>query len=188
MASGQAIDTRLEKLLPASNEWFTAGLYTKDEIQNIMRQRTSFEYRLAARPLLKVDVDLAIDYELNIESQIEEDSKDGIFLKRCITIQRRYRGWRSRKFVDMKKIRNTRAQVLKREIIDALNECETHAAKIELVQKRLVKEKQESDVLVSKMKELTDMRDGDKEIMVDLQEQLRKVKQEHEAINKEVET
>ncbi|PBJ73045.1 hypothetical protein BCY84_13855 [Trypanosoma cruzi cruzi] len=72
MARARAVETRLERLLPSLEEYFTSGLLTHDETQDVARQRTHWEYRLIAKPLLLLDVQNAVAYELGLEKRIEE--------------------------------------------------------------------------------------------------------------------
>lgn len=101
------------------------------------------------------------NHYFNVEAHIEQDSKDGVFLKKCIRIQRVYRGYRSRKFFNIKNLRTTRAQLLKREIIDKLK-GKTHEEKIEFAKARFEKEKSESAGLVETNNELIKTRDKNK--------------------------
>ena len=70
MARARAIDTRLERLIPAVEELFVAGVLDRDEINEMVRLRLAHEYKLVARPLLLVDVYNAINFELNVESRV----------------------------------------------------------------------------------------------------------------------
>lgn len=70
MARSRAIDTRLERLVPAMEEYFVKGIFTQQQLQEIARQRTNHEYKLVARPLLYVDVRRAVDFELELEAQV----------------------------------------------------------------------------------------------------------------------
>ncbi|RNF07141.1 hypothetical protein TraAM80_03495 [Trypanosoma rangeli] len=72
MARARAIDTRLEKLLPSLEEYFTSGFLTREETQEVARQRAHWEYRLVAKPLLLLDVQNAVVYELGLERRIQE--------------------------------------------------------------------------------------------------------------------
>ncbi|RNF15164.1 uncharacterized protein Tco025E_05587 [Trypanosoma conorhini] len=72
MARARAIETRLEKLLPSLEEYFTSGFLTREETQEVARQRTHWEYRLVAKPLLLLDVQGAVAYELALEKRIQE--------------------------------------------------------------------------------------------------------------------
>ncbi|KAH9601462.1 U3 small nucleolar RNA-associated protein 6 [Trypanosoma melophagium] len=72
MARARAIETRLEKLLPSLEEYFTSGFLTRAETQDVARQRTHWEYRLVAKPLLLLDVQNAVAYELGLERRIRE--------------------------------------------------------------------------------------------------------------------
>ena len=76
------------------------------------------------------------NHYFDIEAQIEEDNKDGQFLKGCICIQRFFRGYRSRKFFNMKKLKGTRAEILKREIIDIMKSIENQSDRIATIEKR----------------------------------------------------
>lgn len=71
------------------------------------------------------DLEKKRNHYFDIEAQIEEDKKDAIFLKATIMIQTNYRGYRSRKFFNLKKLKNMRAELIKREIIDLLKKCNT---------------------------------------------------------------
>lgn len=79
------------------------------------------------------DLEKKRNHYFDIEAQIEEDNKDGQFLKACIRIQKMYRGYRSRKFFNMKKLKGTRAELLKREIIDLLKKHENEAERIDII-------------------------------------------------------
>ena len=70
MARARAIDTRLEKLIPSTDELFVTGILTKEEIQQLVKDRTFHEYKLVARPLLLLDVKNAINFELALEKKI----------------------------------------------------------------------------------------------------------------------
>ena len=70
MSRSQAINTRLEKLVPSMEECFTQGIMTKEAIHDVAKQRMHLEYRLAARPLLLLDVRSALDFELEMERKL----------------------------------------------------------------------------------------------------------------------
>nr|CCC93232.1 conserved hypothetical protein [Trypanosoma congolense IL3000] len=70
MARATAIQTRLEKLLPAMEEYFTSGFLTREETHEVARQRLHWEYRLVAKPLLLLDVQDAVRYELELEERL----------------------------------------------------------------------------------------------------------------------
>lgn len=90
MARAVAIDTRLEKLIPSLEEYVVAGVFTKDEVRNISRQRTDIEYRLVAKPLLVVDVRRGIRMEQDIEEKIAEYcSTSKVTLKHRWVVQER---------------------------------------------------------------------------------------------------
>ena len=72
MARARAIDTRLEKLVPSMEEYFIAGIFTKDELRAVAKERTRHEYKIVAKPLLLLDVEQAIQYELNLERRLRE--------------------------------------------------------------------------------------------------------------------
>jgi hypothetical protein len=72
MARARAIDTRLEKLVPSMEEYFIAGIFTKDELRTVAKERTMHEYKLVAKPLLALDVQQAIHYELDLEKRVRE--------------------------------------------------------------------------------------------------------------------
>ncbi|KAG5466776.1 hypothetical protein LSCM1_00953 [Leishmania martiniquensis] len=72
MARAQAIETRLEKLVPALDEYYTSGFLTRDETVEVSRQRRHWEFRLVAKPLLLLDVRGAIAYELGLEKRLRE--------------------------------------------------------------------------------------------------------------------
>lgn len=70
MARARAIDMRLERLVPAMEEYFVKGIFTKQQLQEIATERRNHEYKLVARPLLYVDVKRAIDFEMELEARI----------------------------------------------------------------------------------------------------------------------
>lgn len=70
MARARAIETRLEKLSPSLDEYFTTGFLTRAEVTEVFRKRTHWEYRLVAKPLLFLDVQNAIRYELELEEKL----------------------------------------------------------------------------------------------------------------------
>jgi hypothetical protein len=72
MARARAIETRLEKLVPALDEYYSSGFLTREETLEVSRQRTHWEYRLVAKPLLLLDVRGAITYELGLERRLRE--------------------------------------------------------------------------------------------------------------------
>ncbi|CAG9582550.1 conserved hypothetical protein [Leishmania major strain Friedlin] len=72
MARARAIETRLEKLVPALDEYYTSGFLTREETVEVSRQRQHWEFRLVAKPLLLLDVRGAITYELGLEKRLRE--------------------------------------------------------------------------------------------------------------------
>eukprot|EP00796_Vickermania_ingenoplastis_P005266 gene5266-3774_t len=72
MSRSRAIETRLEKLTPSLDEFFSSGFLTRQEVVEVSRQRTHWEYRLVAKPLLLLDVRQAIQYELQLEDKLRE--------------------------------------------------------------------------------------------------------------------
>ncbi|TPP46353.1 U3 small nucleolar RNA-associated protein 6 family protein [Leishmania donovani] len=72
MARARAIETRLEKLVPALDEYYTSGFLTREETVEVSRQRQHWEFRLVAKPLLLLDVRGAIKYELGLEKRLRE--------------------------------------------------------------------------------------------------------------------
>ena len=75
-----------------------------------------------------------------------------------IAIQRWFRGYRSRKFFDLtdiKKKKITRAELLKREIIDLLKNLKNKEDKIDLIEKRMDQEKSEAEEQRTKFEDLT---------------------------------
>lgn len=72
MARARAIETRLEKLVPALDEYYASGFLTREETLEVSRQRTHWEYRLVAKPLLLLDVRGAITYELGLEKRLRD--------------------------------------------------------------------------------------------------------------------
>ncbi|AIO01809.1 hypothetical protein LPMP_341830 [Leishmania panamensis] len=72
MARARAIETRLEKLVPALDEYYTSGFLTREETVEVSRQRQHWEFRLVAKPLLLLDVREAITYELGLEKRLRE--------------------------------------------------------------------------------------------------------------------
>lgn len=71
MSRSRAIETRLEKLNPSLDEFFSSGFLTRQEVVEVARQRTHWEYRLVAKPLLLLDVQKAIEYELQLEERLK---------------------------------------------------------------------------------------------------------------------
>ncbi|KAG5492612.1 hypothetical protein JKF63_01191 [Porcisia hertigi] len=72
MARARAIETRLEKLVPALDEYYSSGFLTREETVEVSRQRQHWEFRLVAKPLLLLDVRGAITYELGLEKRLRE--------------------------------------------------------------------------------------------------------------------
>ncbi|CCW62054.1 unnamed protein product [Phytomonas sp. EM1] len=70
MARVHAIETRIEKLNPSIDEYFTSGFLNRDELRKVVRQRRHWEYRLVAKPLLLLDVRDAVRYELDLEQRL----------------------------------------------------------------------------------------------------------------------
>ncbi|CCW69405.1 unnamed protein product [Phytomonas sp. Hart1] len=71
MARVHAIETRIEKLSPSIDEYFTCGFLNRDELREVVRQRRHWEYRLVAKPLLLIDVQDAVRYELDLEQRLQ---------------------------------------------------------------------------------------------------------------------
>lgn len=71
MSRARAIETRLEKLTPSLDEYFSTGFLTRQEVQELARKRTHWEYRLVAKPLLLLDVQNAIRFELELEEKLK---------------------------------------------------------------------------------------------------------------------
>lgn len=69
-ARARAIQSRLERLAPAVEELFVAGIVTAEEKRDIARTRQTHEYKLVARPLLMTDVCRAIDFELALDAKV----------------------------------------------------------------------------------------------------------------------
>jgi len=69
-ARSRAIESRLERLAPALEEFYVAGIVTLDERNLVARTRLTHEYKLVARPLLAADVRRAIDFEQGLEDKI----------------------------------------------------------------------------------------------------------------------
>ncbi|KAK7199093.1 U3 small nucleolar RNA-associated protein 6 [Novymonas esmeraldas] len=72
MARARAIETRLEKLVPALDEYYSSGFLTREETIEVSRQRQHWEFRLVAKPLLLLDVRGAVMYELGLEKRLRE--------------------------------------------------------------------------------------------------------------------
>lgn len=72
MSRSRAIETRLEKLIPSLDEYFSSGFLSREEVVGISRQRTHWEYRLVAKPLLLLDVQHAIQFELQLEERLKQ--------------------------------------------------------------------------------------------------------------------
>lgn len=90
----------------------------------------------------------------DIDAQIDEEQKDGKFLKSCITIQRRFRGHNTRKFFNINQKKNTRTQLLKRSIIELLNIDENKGDKkkqLKALQERFELKKVDVNELQSKV-------------------------------------
>ena len=98
---------------------------------------------------------------------MDQDKEDGAFLKATIYIQKTYRGHLSRKLFHNKKIRETRAELLKREIIDKLKANKKKSDKEKMISERLTKEEQEFNLQKIKVEELTIIRDRDKTVLND---------------------
>lgn len=71
MSRSRAIDTRLEKLTPSLDEYLSTGFMEREEVVELSRRRKHWEYRLVAKPLLLLDVQHAIEYELQIEEKLQ---------------------------------------------------------------------------------------------------------------------
>lgn len=77
-------------------------------------------------------------------------------------IQRSYRGYRSRKFFNVKKnVKATRAEILKRIIIDKMNQLSTHSEKVQALEQMLVKERDEVETQQKKVDDLADTMNKD---------------------------
>lgn len=76
MARSRAIETRLERLVPSLDEFFVLGFKTQADIRGIVRERTTHEYKLVARPLLLTDVRRAIEFELDLDQALGEYLRD----------------------------------------------------------------------------------------------------------------
>jgi hypothetical protein len=76
MARSRAIDIRLERMVPAMEEYLVKGIFTRDELHAIARQRANHEYKLVARPLLFVDARRAIDFELELDTRVANFLRD----------------------------------------------------------------------------------------------------------------
>lgn len=72
MSRSRAIETRLEKLTPALDEYFSSGFLNRREVMELSRKRTHWEYRLVAKPLLLLDVQNAIQFELELEERLQK--------------------------------------------------------------------------------------------------------------------
>lgn len=72
MARARAVDTRLERQLPAVDEFYTSGFLTKEELLELTRTRTHWEYRLVAKPLLLLDIQNAVKFELALEERLRQ--------------------------------------------------------------------------------------------------------------------
>lgn len=70
MSRAHAIETRLEKQFPVLDEFYTSGFLTREEVQEVSRQRTHWEYKLVAKPLALLDVQDAVRYELELEERL----------------------------------------------------------------------------------------------------------------------
>ncbi|KAG8347672.1 hypothetical protein TRVL_01487 [Trypanosoma vivax] len=127
MARSSAIETRLEKLLPSMEEYFTCGFLTREELHNVARQRAHWEYRLVAKPLLLLDVQNAVQYELGLEEKLRKycTATKLVFRHRWAIVERIesiYRiGLRHIKDVD-------EWNVLRRELVQFLKEQNRHSS------------------------------------------------------------
>lgn len=93
MSRSRAIETRLEKLTPSLDEYFSSGFLTRSEVVEVARQRTHWEYRLVAKPLLLQDVQKAIEYELQLEERLKKFcSASMLTFRHRWTIQERIEG------------------------------------------------------------------------------------------------
>lgn len=93
MSRSRAIETRLEKLTPSLDEYFSSGFLTRSEVVDVARQRTHWEYRLVAKPLLLQDVQKAIEYELQLEERLKKFcSASMLTFRHRWTIQERIEG------------------------------------------------------------------------------------------------
>jgi tetratricopeptide (TPR) repeat protein len=80
-ARSRAIEARLERMVPAMEEFFIAGIVTGEEKASIARARLNHEYKLVARPLLLLDVQNALHFEMELERSIERFAASGNKLK-----------------------------------------------------------------------------------------------------------
>lgn len=90
-----------------------------------------------------------------------------------------YRGYRSRKFFNFKKLKNMRAEILKREIVDMLKQYEKREDKIEVIKEKLAKEKSEAEEQRMKAEDLTQIRDRDSQVVKSLEEQLKEANKDY---------
>ncbi|CAD2216855.1 U3 small nucleolar RNA-associated protein 6, putative [Angomonas deanei] len=73
MSRARAVETRIEKLLPSVEEYYHLGFFSsRDEIKKIMEVRTQHEYKLIAKPLLYIDVQQALQFELELEDRLRD--------------------------------------------------------------------------------------------------------------------
>lgn len=93
MSRSRAIETRLEKLNPSLDEYFASGFLTRQEVVEVARKRTHWEYRLVAKPLLLLDIQKAIEYELQLEERLKKYCAASMLnLRHRWTVQERIEG------------------------------------------------------------------------------------------------
>ena len=80
----------LEQMLPELEDFEKRGLFSKQEIKQIVKKRTDFEYRLKRRAILKEDYLHAIEYEVQLEN-LRVSRKNALVKKLKAANQR----WRS---------------------------------------------------------------------------------------------
>jgi U3 small nucleolar RNA-associated protein 6 len=63
----EVVHRNLELMLPELEELERSGIFSPEEIKEIVRRRRSMEYKLQRRPVRKGDFLRAINYELNLD-------------------------------------------------------------------------------------------------------------------------
>eukprot|EP00128_Syssomonas_multiformis_P009774 Colp12_sorted_trinity150504_noHs@5056 len=64
----EAVNLLLEEMIPEFEDWEKRGLFTKQEIKQIIKKRTYFEYCVRRRQPSKLDFLRYIQYELNLDA------------------------------------------------------------------------------------------------------------------------
>lgn len=147
MARARAIETRLEKLLPSLDEYFSCGFLTREETVEVSRKRTHWEYRLVAKPLLLLDVRGAISYELGLENRLREYCIAGnlVLKHRWAIVERVESIYR----IGLKHLRNPKEkESIRQELVLFLKKFERHGKLSNLYGELMVTHPRRSDIWI----------------------------------------